>query len=115
MDGLEDTAPLGVWDWEDALSQSYQPTHQPLASMVTDNATRMKRAIPHYKHSIMKFTTLAFLGLLTAMSPAQEIIVDKKLGIWTSMSPDKNHFVAMRRIPSSDGWIWKQDVDGFLL
>jgi len=63
----------------------------------------------------MKFTTLAFLGLLTAMSPAQEIIVDKKLGIWTSMSPDKNHFVAMRRIPSSDGWIWMTDSDGFLL
>ena len=31
------------------------------------------------------------------------------------MSPDKNHFVAMRRIPSSDGWIWKQDNDGFLM
>ncbi len=63
----------------------------------------------------MKYTTLAFLALLTAMSPAQEIIVDKQLGIWTSKSPDKNQFVVMRRIPSSHGYIWNQDNDGFLL
>jgi len=115
MDGLEDTAPLGVWDWEDALSQSYQPSHQPVASMATYNATRMKNAMPHLNHSIMKYTTLAFLALLTALSPAQPIIVNEKLGIWTSKSPDKNYFIAMRRIPSSDGGIWDQDGDGFRL
>ena len=62
----------------------------------------------------MKYTTLTFLALLTALSPAQEIIEDKQPGVWTSTSPDGSYFVAMRRMPD-DEIIWKTDSDGFRL
>lgn len=70
-------------------------------------------AKPH-NHLSMKYTTLAVLILLTALSPAKDSADYESFEVWKSASPDGSYFSAMRRIPG-DEYIWVQDNDGFRL